>query len=268
VITSISLDHTEILGDSIEAIAREKAGIIKAGRPVVIGFLPQEAETIIRQIALERGCQFYSARETFGNDLAHYPETILPGDYQRRNAATATLVARVIKELGQFDLSDSFISEGLKTVRWAGRWERHHLEQKDIILDATHNPEGVLELDKNLSQLRKEVGKKLVIMAGTLGEKRAEALLPVLAKHAQKLYLLMPKQPRSCSYETMRRFIPSESNIEVYNSELAELFPAPGQCSVGDTGEVLVATGSIYLIGEIFDALYHAIPVGEEDLQD
>ena len=84
VITSISLDHTELLGDDLPAIAREKAGIIKEGRPVVLGCLPKEAENTIREIASQRNAPVHSIAEQFGNTSLDYPLTNLHGDYQRR----------------------------------------------------------------------------------------------------------------------------------------------------------------------------------------
>ena len=96
VITSIAMDHCEILGDTLEKIAAEKAGIIKPGRPVVLGRVPPEAERVIREIAAQRGAPLVSVTEEFGHDVDGYPRTNLEGDYQRWNAATATLVTRLL----------------------------------------------------------------------------------------------------------------------------------------------------------------------------
>ena len=96
VITSIGLDHCAELGGTVELIAREKAGIIKPGRPVVIGRMPAAAEAVIREVAAERGAEVHAVREVFGEELARYPETNLEGDYQRWNAATATLALRLL----------------------------------------------------------------------------------------------------------------------------------------------------------------------------
>ena len=76
IITTISLDHTEMLGDTLAAIAGEKAGIIKAGKPVLMGKLPVEAEAVIRQVAQERGSKLYALSERFP-DTAALPETNL-----------------------------------------------------------------------------------------------------------------------------------------------------------------------------------------------
>lgn len=266
VITSISLDHTEILGDTIEAIAAEKAGIIKPGKPVVIGLVPIEAERVIEAIARDRQAPVYKVAKEFGPDDALFPETCLPGDYQRHNAATATLAARILKD--SFKLTESHIREGLINVSWAGRWEHYSLSDRSIILDATHNPEGALHLAKNLQQLVHSAGRKPVILAGTLGTARARALMPVVARYAREIHLLVPRQPRACSCEELASCIPSTFDGKVLHSSVHQLFPSPGTCLAGAPDETLVATGSIYLIGEIMDALAHEVPVAEHSLQD
>ena len=266
VITSISLDHTEILGDTLEAIAFEKAGIIKPGKPVVMGLLPVEAERVVEAVARERGAPLHKVSDVFGVDVTRFPMCALAGDYQRRNAATATLVARILSD--RFSVNEAHIREGLLRVNWSGRWERHQLLDRSIILDATHNPEGVLHLERNLERFLHDEGHRPVIIAGTLGLARARALIPAVCRYARELHLLVPKQPRACSFEELRAEVPSTFSGKVRKARLEDLFPAPGICTLGNPGEPLVATGSIYLIGEIMEALYHDIPVGEASLQD
>ncbi|MEX0331713.1 MAG: folylpolyglutamate synthase/dihydrofolate synthase family protein [Puniceicoccaceae bacterium] len=266
IITSISLDHTEILGDTLAAIAEEKGGIIKPGKLVVMGLLPAEAEAVIERIAQERGCPLHKVKDAFGADEARFPETSLPGDYQRRNAATAALAARVLGDT--FSLTEAHIRDGLAHVNWAGRWERHQLVDRGIVLDATHNPEGALHLERNLQAFVREKGYKPTILAGTLGLGRARALIPVVARYASEIHFLQPHQPRACGFEELASELPSTFEGPIHRSTVRELFPAPGICQAGLAGQDLVATGSIYLIGEIMEALYHEAPVGEQMLQD
>src|SRR6185369_9801716 len=114
VITSISMDHQEFLGDTIEQIAAEKGGIIKPGRPVVLGRMPAAAERVIRAIAAERNAPEISVATEFGDDVSRYPTTNLECDYQRWNAATATLVARTLG--ATWKIGEATIAEGLKHV--------------------------------------------------------------------------------------------------------------------------------------------------------
>ena len=121
-ITSIGLDHCDMLGDRIDLIAAEKAGIIKSGRPVVLGRMPAVAEQVIRKIAAERSAPIHSVRTEFGEGIDRYPHTNLEGDYQRWNAATATLVARLLPP--RWNLDGEVVSRGLLHANWPGRWQR------------------------------------------------------------------------------------------------------------------------------------------------
>jgi dihydrofolate synthase/folylpolyglutamate synthase len=154
VVTSIGLDHCEMLGNTFEAIAGEKAGVIKPGRPVVIGRVPLGAETTLRRVAASRGSRLVSVREEYGDDVERYPRTSLEGDYQRWNAATATLAARLLPPA--FGVTQEAIESGLGAVDWPGRWQRTVLGGRLAILDASHNPEGagVLEFEPRPSPSR------------------------------------------------------------------------------------------------------------------
>jgi len=92
--------------------------------------------------------------------------------------------------------------------------------------------------------------------------------MPVVAKYAREIYLLKPNQPRACTEEELLTCIPPEYAGKIHKTEVREIFPAPGVTPLGSEGDTLVATGSIYLIGEIMEALYHELPVGEQTLQD
>ena len=254
VITSIALDHTELLGDTLAKIAREKAGIIKPGKPVVIGLLPSEAEAVIREVAAERGCVVHSVRETFALPQ-NFPETNLEGSFQRANAATASLVVRVLQ--GTFPIGQATVTEALHEVDWAGRWQRLPLaDGRELILDASHNPEGAATLDENLRRLVERTGSKPVILTGILGEERARALLPVMARYAKSLVLLVPDQPRALSTDQLKALVPADFAGELVCGQTVEaLFHEPGVCRAGEAGDTLVVAGSIYLIGEIMACL-------------
>ncbi len=266
VITSISLDHTEILGNSVQEIAREKAGILKPGRPVILGDLCPEAEAVIRSVAGERICPVYTVREAFGEDLSQYPKTNLEGVFQRRNAAVAVLAARVLRE--RFRLEETEVLKALESVRWAGRWDRYTLEDRAVILDATHNPEGAVQLDLNLERLRAVSGRRPVAVAGVLGQHRAAGLFPVLARHAREIILVRPDQARASTFEEMEAAIPTSFKGEVRRARLQDIFPGVRRCTAGEPGDTIVVTGSIYLVGEAMDSLLHEALVAEQTLQD
>lgn len=265
IITSVSYDHVDILGDTLAKIAFEKGGILKAGRPCVLGALPREAEAVIRQIAQDRHCPLTSIEDRFGSDVSRYPETNLHGSFQRKNAATALLAAET---LTQFPTKDFFNTQALLEVHWPGRWQRIELPDFSLILDASHNPEGCQALEENLIRLSQELGTKPDIAIGTLGAFRVAPLLQTVTRHARNLYLLEPNQPRAVTREDLASQIPSDFSGQVIFSTIRDLIPQPGLCSVAEKGRCLVVTGSIYLIGEISEALYHEVPPEESMLQD
>ena len=249
VITSIGMDHCEYLGNEIGLIAREKAGIIKPGRPVVMGRVPREAEDVIRAVAGAQGSELISVAEVFGDEVAAYPETNLEGDYQRWNAATATLVARVLD--AKWRMTDEVVARGLRHVDWPGRWQRVSIGGRLAILDASHNPEGAQVLDSNLAHLAAETGRAPVVITAALGVARARPLMETVCRYAKEIHLVVPNQPRACSYEELESLVPSTFRGRVGRATVAGLFPAPETCTAGEASDTIVVTGSIYLLGEV-----------------
>jgi dihydrofolate synthase/folylpolyglutamate synthase len=291
VITSIGLDHCAELGNTIAQIAREKAGIIKPGRPVVMGRMPPEAERVVREVAAQCAAPVHSVREQFGEDLARYPTTNLAGDYQRWNAAAACLVARVFaegwrtasghatiptglpsetlaKDGGRVPPSVDHIQRGLQQVNWPGRWQHTRLAGRPLVLDASHNPEGVQVLDQNLRQLIARTGRPPVIIAGALGEFRARALLDVVLRHGREVHLVTPRQTRACPFEELLAMVPAELQSRVQRGTIEAIFPDEHTCTVGGTDDTIVVTGSIYLLGEVLERIEPGRGAGEGKLQD
>lgn len=266
VITSVSLDHVEILGDTVEKIAREKAGIIKPGVPVALGRLRPEAEAVIREVATERGSPVHTVAERWGEDPAYYPETNLAGTFQRANAALALLAAELLNT--RFPVNENVARAALRVVDWPGRWQELEVDRRHFVLDSTHNPEGCTVLAENLENLVRRFGKKPDIVAGTLGEFRARHLMPTVAAFAENLFLVTPSQPRAVSTAELKSCIPADFSGEVIETTVPELFPVAGVCHAGSPGGTLVVTGSIYLIGEVSDRLFRDVPVSEGILQD
>jgi dihydrofolate synthase/folylpolyglutamate synthase len=266
VITSIGLDHTELLGDTIEQIAVEKGGIIKPGRPVVLGRLPAAAEGVIRRIAAERGAPVHAVAEAFGDDPAGYPETNLEGVHQRWNAAAALLAVRCLAP--RWTVPPPVASAALRSVQWTGRWERRRIGGRLVVLDASHNPEGAERLDERLTALRQETGRAPVVVAGALGEPRARALLAVVARHAAQIHLAVPRQARACGFEALEALIPPGFPGRVIRDSVEALVPRPGELRAGGPDDVVVVTGSIYLLGEILSRLEPERGREESRLQD
>jgi dihydrofolate synthase / folylpolyglutamate synthase len=266
VITSIGLDHCAELGGTVEQIAREKAGIIKPRRPVVVGRMPAGAERVIREVASAREAPVHSVREAFGEELSAYPTTNLEGDYQRWNAATATLAVRLLPAELQPDADT--LARGLAHVDWPGRWQRLTVGGRALILDASHNPEGAEVLEKNLFKLFAATGRKPIIVAGALGEFRARALLEVVLRHARAVSLVTPHQARATPYAEMIGLVPPAQRPLAREDSLERIFPDANTCTLGAPGDTVVVTGSIYLLGEVLERLQPARGSREDKLQD
>ncbi len=266
-ITSISLDHTEFLGSTLEAIAAEKAGIVKDGRPVVIGRLPPEAERVVRATAVARSAHVLSVRDEFGVTPTSYPHTNLAGEHQRINAAIATIVAR------QFDvrwrLTPAGIETALQQVNWPARWQRFEIGGRRVIVDASHNAEGATMLERGLTDLVVETRKKPIVVVGVLGAARAKPLLETIGRHASEIRLVVLPQTRACSYDELQRLVPTTFRGLVIRDTLEKIFPAPERCLPDVPSDVpLVVTGSIYLAGEALARINPSSGPVEHDLQD
>jgi len=266
VITSIGMDHCDMLGNTLPEIAGEKAGIIKPGRPVVIGRVPPEAEATIRKAAHAAGSRIVSVREEYGEDISRYPVPNLEGDYQRWNAATAILAAGLLPR--KFGIQPETTRKALLTVDWPGRWQRVMLGGRLAVLDASHNEEGARVLDVNLARLRRETGRPVVAIVGALGATRAGPLLEVLCRQCRDVHLVVPHQARASTHSELDALVPPTFRGKAIRSTVEELFPSPDACSAGGPGDVIVVTGSIYLLGEVLARLEPQRGAGEGRLQD
>lgn len=256
-ITSIGFDHMDFLGKTLAEIAREKAGIIKRETPVVIGFLPAEAEREIRAVAREKNAPVVSARERFGDASDALPRTNLFGIHQRKNAAVALLAAEIfLSKNGKF-FDEKIARTALENVVWRARWEKIQLaDRRTLILDAAHNAECADAIDVSLDALFAETHARPQIITGVLGIERARPLIAVFAKHASALHFVRPAQERACSFEEMKSCVPENFRGKIFETSVPALFPKPGVCALATPhGEPIVAAGSCYLAGEILAAL-------------
>jgi dihydrofolate synthase / folylpolyglutamate synthase len=208
----------------------------------------------------------YSIIEEFGEDLAAYPTTNLEGDYQRWNAATATLVARALP--ASWGLADAVLARGLHAVGWPGRWQRTQLGGRPLILDASHNPEGAEMLEANLQHLKRELATPPVVIVGVLGAARARPLLDTICRHAREIHFVVPQQARACSHEELEALVPKEFRGRTYRATVENLFPNASTCTAGGPHDTVVVTGSIYLLGEVLARLEPQRGKGEGRLQD
>lgn len=179
VITSVALDHTSLLGDTIEEIAAEKGGIIKAGVPVVVGRAEGTVRTVLARIAAERHAPLTIAAEAAIDTSG--VECDLQGDYQRENIATALAVINIVKD--RFGITDAHVAAGLRQVGrltgLCGRWQRIALSPSStLIIDAAHNPAA---FTLAMRQLRAEAdGLPLCLVLGMMADKDVDTMLGLL----------------------------------------------------------------------------------------
>lgn len=246
VITSIGLDHTEILGDSIAAIAREKAGIIKADVPVVTGALPADAGCVVQEVA----AKLQAPLQALSPELSEFPATNLAGSFQAWNAALALLAVETLQ--GHWKVEPSLAKSALQSVHWKGRWDRRQVEDYELILDATHNAQGARHLEENLQALLANEGIRPIIIAASSQEARAESLMQTIAPYAKAIHLIQLEQEGSASRQFLRHCLKENKvTCPVLDGDITSLFPRTGHCSLAQTQACILVTGSIYLIGEV-----------------
>ena len=160
------------------------------------------------------------------------------------------------------------IETGLDAVDWPGRWQRILLGGRLTFLDASHNPEGATVLDANLTRLRTETGRMPVAIVGALGAMRAGPLLEVLCRHCREVHLVVPHQSRASTHAELEALVPATFQGRIVRSTVPGLFPSSGTCTAGGAEDVIVVTGSIYLLGEVLARIEPQRGPGEGRLQD
>ncbi|MBI1318476.1 MAG: bifunctional folylpolyglutamate synthase/dihydrofolate synthase [Candidatus Hydrogenedens sp.] len=250
-IVSIGLDHTQYLGDTLAAIAGEKAGIIKPGRPVVVGPLEPEALQPVLEAAAGAGAPAFVAGRDFtfqgGGDPWHptisvqaegldMPETRLglAGPHQAANAAVAVLLAHALRDTYP-RLTPEHIQHGLASAVWPCRLERVS-EQPLVIIDAAHNPAGM--------QHYRTLFSEAVVVAAFSDDKDAAGMLEVLSAFAQPLILTEYTGKRCASAAALAANLADPIVMPELPAALEHAMRLAGN------GAPVLVTGSIYLAGE------------------
>jgi len=191
VITNIGIDHTQFLGNTLELIAGEKAGIIKHGIPVIIGEYTPETQPVFLAKANETQSDIYFAADLISENF----ESDLIGDYQIHNKKTVVQTIRVLQQQNQFLVSEQNIIDGLKNVikntGLQGRWQQLGSHPK-IICDTAHNKQG---LEIVFKQIQKDDFEQLHIVLGVVNDKDLGGILPLFPKNAI-YYFCRPNIPR------------------------------------------------------------------------
>ncbi|WP_419742401.1 bifunctional folylpolyglutamate synthase/dihydrofolate synthase [Paraclostridium dentum] len=262
-ITSISLDHTGILGDTLGKIAFEKGGIIKEDCPTIVYPQQEEASEVIKNICAEKkskyiecdfknieikssniNSQIYSCNIN-GKELRDL-EIKLIGDHQIKNSIVALNVIDYLNDIKITNISEENIRKGLLETKWPGRIEKIS-ENPMFIIDGAHNEEGAKSLANSIDKYFENKNKILVI--GMLEDKDIESVLDLLIPKFNNVITTTPDNPRAIDANKLKEKI-ERYNIEVTcKPNIKEAVDYALEISNKD--DVIISAGSLYMIGNV-----------------
>ena len=262
VITNIGLDHTDVLGKTVEEIAKTKAGIFKPGCDAVVYRSSESVEAVFEQVAAELNISLTKADfegitllshgltgQVFDCGTRFGLELPLLGDHQLHNAATVLSVIDRLIARG-WKISEENIREGMRTVSWPGRFD---VMQQDplFIIDGGHNPQCIEALVKNIQDYLAD--RKVIVLTGVLADKDyADMYRPVMPL-VEEFVCITPPNPRKLDATLLAQYL-VEAGAKATPCESIEAGVATAKEKAGKDGVVL-CFGSLYSIGAIRDAL-------------
>ena len=257
VITSISYDHTAVLGDTIEAIAGEKAGIIKPGIPVVVLDEENGAFPVINAEAEEKKAPLYRVlseevrffknsknKIDFSINSSYYKNNHLSvsgiAEYQIYNGALAAVAAKVLLP----ELEDHTLQKGLMEMRWEGRMEEL---MPGVYVDGAHNPGAVMQICRSVSKAE----DSWILLFAVCGDKDYSSMIRMLAEISWKrIYITKIEETRGAAVEEVEDHFRQVTDCPLYSFLTAEeAFEAALQYR--DKNDRLLCLGSLYLVGEL-----------------
>ena len=267
VITRIDIEHTQYLGKTMEEIAMEKSGIIKPGRAVLCGFMPDEARAVVGRIAHERGSRLILVEDAvsiqrIGQSLsgqkikietasASYGLVLLPllGKYQLENVALAIATLDFLNDSSSFVVDGNAVKKGLEGVCWPGRCQILS-EDPLIVLDVAHNPNGAKALVESLKELARE--RKLGLVIGLLSDKDCRGVMKPFSMRVKKCWAVQIQNERGMPLADLLACI-HNAGIPVEGRPLAEALSEAKAWAKTNNGAVCIA-GSLYLAGDVLKA--------------
>jgi dihydrofolate synthase/folylpolyglutamate synthase len=238
VVTNVAADHLDVLGPTLEDVAREKAGIFRTGQPALVGSTgtAEGPRDVLHEEARRIGARLVEIPVLEASDL----EDPLPGAHQRQNLALALAAARAIAPL-----EAAAVARGLAAVRWPGRLQTlERSGSRTLLLDGAHNPPGACALAAHLDA--SGLAGRVDLLFGGMADKDLASVFAPLAARARRIVLVAPDSPRAEAPEALRLRVgrPELETAPSVNEGLLRLEGAGGE------GPILVA-GSLYLVGEV-----------------
>ncbi|WLR53280.1 folylpolyglutamate synthase/dihydrofolate synthase family protein [Bacillus tianshenii] len=262
IITNIGHDHLNILGDTIEEIAREKAGIIKSGVPVITGVTQPEALEVIEDEMKGKRTKIYRANKEFMTLNEQRTETgetfsfqspfmnvdnleiTMKGLHQVKNASLALMTVDYLKRFYSLIVDEEEMREGLKKASWPARFEVVQ-QNPTVIIDGAHNPEGMQTLQQTVE--RYYPGKNVHVIFAALHDKKLDEMLNVLDDFAESLSFVDFDFPRAAKAEDLYEISKAEKKA-VYESWQEAYETVKGYAGEGD---VILFAGSLYFVAGV-----------------
>lgn len=269
VIASISLDHTDRLGETIAEIAGEKAGIIKKGCPVVTSTDRTDAMEVFREKCEKLNAPLYDSRtiscsivkeslegtvftaEVFGENFEI--EISMTGRHQVQNAVAALTALCLLRKEEKIRVSDAQLSAGMKRAKQIGRFEIMG-KNPYVIIDGAHNPDGAKALKKAVNKWFR--GKRILMTVGILADKEVEQVVDTFLEITTEFVTTQPDNPRKLSAEILADMIEKKGGHAVCRENPAEA--AAYAEEIKKDYDLILFAGSLYLIGMIRGMLYEA----------
>lgn len=263
VITGIALDHTDYLGDTVEKIAAEKAGIIKDRAPVLYGGEDDAARAVIKKAACARGseyrevkhadikklqCTLDGSRFDYGEHKGIYIKLL--GLYQPRNAAAVLEAVGILRERG-LNISDGAVRTGLSSAEWQARFEIIKKEPL-VIFDGAHNPQGISVAVESIKHYFGE--KRIYVLTGVLRDKDYRFIAGKLATVAERAFTLTPNSPRALSASEYAAVLSENGITATPYASIADALSA-AETAAADNGKALVCLGSLYTYSDIIETV-------------
>lgn len=259
VITGIALDHTAFLGDTVEAVAKEKAGIIKAGSPVLFGGEDDTAAKVIEDTAKARGSPYrrvdYTKLKNLTADLAgsrfdygdwQNVSIRLLGMYQPKNASVVLEAIGLLRERG-LSIPDAAVYEGLQTAVWHARFE---IVGQDplTIFDGAHNPQGIEQAVKSVKRYFGD--EKIYLLTAVLKDKDYTEIAAMLSTIADRAFVMTPDSPRALPANEYAAVLKNAGIPSTPFDTIEDAYTTARAAAKAD-GKPLVCLGSLYVYSSL-----------------
>lgn len=241
VITSIGLDHTEILGDTLEKIAEQKAGIIKSNGTAIVQYAKDSVLDVFRNRCASVNAKLIAVPE----ESSELSESMLglKGKYQIKNALLAKTCAKELIKSG-FSISDSSVAAGLKNAKWTCRFEIIN-KRPMIIIDGGHNTDGISALKDSLVSMFPD--KKIRFIVGVLKDKAYKDMMDIIIPIAEKIYTVTVPSKRALSAKELSGYFNEKGIVSVPFETIDDA--VENALSESSDDDIVCAFGSLYYVG-------------------